>query len=284
MKKPIIFKYHNYREFLRDWLGYLKSNQSQLSLRNLARRSGISVSLISMIIKGERSMTTKQFEKISPFLKLDASEQSYLKQLILLIDGKSAEEKGNALKKLQRFQSYQTLHSEELEVHQYLSKWYYVVLREMINLSNFKKDANWVRTKLKKNLRTYEINESFRFLEKNGFIEIGKNGVIKAEKTVKCSEGIFKLSLSDFHKQMLKLASDSIDQIKTEERLILGHTVALTNTQFKEVKNIMIETLKKIEEISNKKNDDEKKENVYHIGLLNFPVTSLTTNEDGNDK
>ncbi|MCB0357742.1 MAG: TIGR02147 family protein [Bdellovibrionales bacterium] len=273
--KPIIWNYHNYREFLKDWLAYLKASQSAYSLRMIAKKTKISPSSITMVLKGQRTLTNNLLQKLTPYLNLNSQELSYLKLLIIVTDAKDPDKRLEALKKLQRFNDYRELHRQELETYKYLTKWFYVVIREMVNLDDFKNDPHWIREKLNKKLRSHEVSEALRFLEENGFIEVSNSKTIKADKLVQCIDGIYKLSLSDFHKQMLSMAANAIDKVSSENRLILGHTVALSPSQYNFAKEVLQEAINKLESLMPIPKNTEKKTDVYHFGLLSFPVTEI---------
>ena len=74
---PDIYNYHDYRQFLREWLQHLKS-EHKLSTRQVAKASGVSESYLSMVISGQRNLSEEQLRKLVPSLRLERSEASYL--------------------------------------------------------------------------------------------------------------------------------------------------------------------------------------------------------------
>lgn len=85
-------------------------------------------------------------------------------------------------------------------------------------------------------------------------------------------------SLSQFHSQMFDLATDSISTTARDSRWINGHTAAINASQFDRIRKILQESLQKIEEVTDKSGSGDE---VYHIGLLAFPVTQNGGREDG---
>ncbi|MCB0367223.1 MAG: TIGR02147 family protein [Bdellovibrionaceae bacterium] len=278
--QPDIHRYHDYREYLRDWVDHKRSTQPQFSLRKMALELKTSVSLLTMILKGDRNLSKELFEKLCPYLGLSASESSYLGQLKIVSDSDSQKDRVAALKRLQRFHGYQEQNSTDLEAHKYMAKWYYVAIREMTAMPDFQADPKWIRKRLKKKVSSREIREALAFLFDHGFIERDPKTkkVTIPTKQLDCSEGIYKLSLSQFHSQMFELATDSISTTPRERRWINGHTAAITAKQFEQIREILKEGLEKIEQITDK---SESGEEVYHIGLLAFPVTQNGGRENG---
>jgi uncharacterized protein (TIGR02147 family) len=90
------------------------------------------------------------------------------------------------------------------------------------------------------------------------------------EKQLDCFGGIYKLSLSEFHKQMFALAAESIDLVPRAERNLLGHTFSISQGAFDKVSEVLSEALEKIQKIEA---DDQGKDRLYHVGLAAFPLS-----------
>lgn len=268
--RPDIFRYHDYRAFLKDWLDYLKSSQSDFSIRILSARAGIAVGYLNMVLKNSRNLSEKALHKMLPFLEMKEAESKYLSALLKLSDSKLQDTRLAALKDMQVLH-LSTDRSKELEVHRYLSKWYYVAIREMANLPDFKLDPSWISVRLQKPVPIKEIAEAIEFLKSANFIQEMVDGSVKqTEKQLDCFSGIYRLSLAEYHKQMFTLAAESIDTVPREERNILGHTFAIDEKNFGEVKKLLEDLQKRLSELEK---SETKPSRVYHVGLLAFPLT-----------
>src|SRR5829696_5698054 len=129
--KPSIHSYHDYRVFLKDWITYRQREDPKLSLRYLAKQAELSVAYLSMILSGSRNFSNEALTRILPFLKLDVTEETYLRLLRTIADSESHEERQKALELIQGFSIYKDINSKETEVYRYLSHWYNVAIREM---------------------------------------------------------------------------------------------------------------------------------------------------------
>src|SRR4051812_1868361 len=112
---PVVFRYHDYRAFLKDWLDHLKS-QRKLSLRELARRAGVAAGTLPMFLSGKRSLAEETLDKLLPHLELDEASSSYLRNLCRLAESESHDERARTLRRLRRFHGYQSQSRAELEV------------------------------------------------------------------------------------------------------------------------------------------------------------------------
>ena len=238
--KPNIQNYHDYLEFLKDWTEYLKEQERGFSLRKIAKDAGIASGYLPMCFSRKRTLSFKFYEKIKPFLKLSAKEKRFLDLLRVISESEQPSERVQALTDFQKLKVYKENHHSELEAHQYLSRWYYVAIRELVNLPDFKNEPAWIQERLRGRISQKEILEGVQFLIKYGFILMDPSGKFKvAEKQLSCHEGVYKISLGEFHRQMLDIAKISIDDVPREERLLLGHTVALSKEQYEKVQPML---------------------------------------------
>ncbi len=271
MDRPSIFKYHDYKMFLKDWLAYLKVSQPSFSLRNIARESKLSPGLVSMIFSGDRPLTVKAASALSLPLQLSASESSYLKHLSILANSENASERQSALEKLQRFDGYKQGNQKELEAYKYLKKWYYVAIREMTAIHGFEWNAKWIQERLGPKLTLQEVKSAMDFLIEQKIVTIDKdNKVLKPDKTITAIDGVYKISLAAFHKEMLGLASEAIFKVERDRRHITAQTISVPRESVADIHKILDETSKKIHELTKNFNGGD---DVYHVSFLSFPLT-----------
>lgn len=278
-QKPRLFNYHDYRGFVRDWMAYSKLNYG-LSLRQIAVDTGLSVSFLSMMLAGRRKLSPKAIQKLLPIFEFTASEEEYFLLLQTIGDSESHQERVSALNKIHKLASYKKLNTKELEVYKYLSHWYYVAIREMVMLREFKLDAAWIQSQLNYFVPVPEINNAIAFLIDYGFIETLPNGGARLpEKRIECFEGIYKIALSSYYKEMFQLASDSIEKIPRVSRSLGFETMAISSENFEDVRKILEEARKKIEELGRQQKDPDA---VYHVSFAAFPlVGAAQSSEEG---
>lgn len=269
--RPDIFSYHDYREFLVSWFGYIKVIDASKTLREISRTADLSPGYLPLVLSGQRSLTLKSLKKLLPPLKLKPTEQSYLKLLVNLGEASTQEERSNALKQIQRFGSYKNKNKRELEVYKYLSRWYLVAIRELVSVQGFRWDAKWIQSKLKRHVPTIEIEKAMDFLGEHGFVTVNKDGEASVpNKSLNCEGGIFQLALADYRREMLMLASESIDKTEKDLRSLTGYTFAVDKENVDAVKKILAEAQSKIVELEQK----QKKANaVYHVEMSFFPLS-----------
>jgi uncharacterized protein (TIGR02147 family) len=270
MEKPNIYLFKDYRKYLKSMLEFLKNSPRRKSLRQIAKSINISPSYLSMIINGQRKLDLEWLDKISEIIYLTEQEKNYLKNLIKLNDGK-VEEKHDSFKKMAKFKTIKEKNKHDIEIYKYLTKWYCVAIREMATLPDFIADPNWIQKRLIKNIPLKDIKEALDFLISHHFIEVDQNlKCTNKFKRIDATQEVYKLALSGFHKELLSQAAESIYEVPSQNRLILGHTISLNKPDFDLAKEILDQALQKIQQLGQNKNLEPE---VYHISFTACPIT-----------
>ena len=273
--RPQIEKYHDYFIFLKDWLKYMKIHESNFSLRNLSRKANVAVGYLPMVLSGQRRLSESAFEKLIPHLNLTKREQKILNLLRTIGESENPEIRSEALTDLQKMKEYQLNNSSEIEVFKYLSRWENVAIREMLNLPDFQLSPAWIQERLNAKIGLTEIQNIIDFLKNHGFISLSPDGkTATAKKSLQCEDGVFRISLSDFHRQMLDKIEDSIENTPREQRSIMGHTRTLSSKEFAALKLKIADFINDLDTAKNTTQDLDSE--VYHITLAAVPLTSTT--------
>lgn len=218
------------------------------------------------------------FHKMLPELGLGIEEEAYLELLVLLKNAENQEAKMRYLKLMEQNANYKKHNQHETEVYRYLTHWYYVAIREMTGIKNFNDDPGWIANKLKNKVSKQEITKALKFLLENKFISKNQKGdYIPPEKTIKCYDGIFKLVLAQFHKEMFDLGIKSIHNTLRDFRNIKGHTFSIRFDQIPLAKKIIDDAEERLIELSN---SCEEGEVVMQGQLAVFPLTKLSGEEE----
>ena len=273
-----IYHFHDPILFLNEWFAYLKKEKNQFNLNELSKKSSLSPANLSLILSRQRPLTEKSFNKLINFIYLDAPERKYLNQLRIVDQSENSDLRIEALNQIVKICKSKSLNSNEYKVFEYLTKWYYVAIFEMFALDHFEWDSNWIQKRLVKKISLFEIDQSLEFLKAQGYVVQNETGKwVQAVAQMDCKDGIFKLSLGEFHRQMLSLASYSIDSVKREDRFIMGQTMALSKEDFLKIKNIINQAIVQINDVNKNVN---QRTDIYHIEIATFPLALENLKKD----
>ena len=269
-QRPNIFLYHDLIQFLNDWIEFLRKTKKDFSIRNFSKSSGIAQGYMNMILSRDRTLTEKSFFKIVGYLELQVDERKFLNLLRIVSQSEEPKTRLEAVDEMIKFKKFKKSNTAEIKTYEYLTKWHYVAIYEMFNLTNFDPQPEFIQKRLKQKLNLIEIQQALDFLQEHKFIVQTQNGIwTQAAAFLDCNEGIYKISLSQFHRQMLDLAHDSISSTKREDRCIIGQTMAVNRENFDQIKKILQQAMNVINELNKNSSD---KDNVYHIEVAAFPL------------
>src|SRR5581483_10273558 len=99
-KRPLIFQYHDYRAFFKDWFNYRKELDKDFSMRGLAGQTKLSTGYLPSVITGNRPISGKALAKIIPKLGLSQNEAAYLELMVTLSDGENQNVRVNAMNRM----------------------------------------------------------------------------------------------------------------------------------------------------------------------------------------
>lgn len=266
--KPKIYNYKDYREYLKEMFDFLKVQK--VSKRKIATTVGVSNAYLTMVVNGKRNLDLKYLENFADFFELNISERSYFKNLVIICDEEDSRKRSVAYKKLSKFRSYRDKNIEDVITHKYLDNWYYVAIRELSFSDDFQDDPFWIQEKFLPKLKIRDIENALNFLKKHKLLSSHD------ETHLNCSEGLYKLSLTHFHQDMLEVIGDSIPKVKRDDRNILGFTKSLDKKSFNKAKEIMQEALEKLEELT----PEDKGSDLYHFYFLASPLTYQKGNDN----
>lgn len=271
--KPDIFQYSNYREFLKDHFKQSRADNKGYSYRYFGTKAGFSSpNFLYLIIKGERNLTKEYLPKFANALKLTKKEQQYFENLVAFNQAKSPESKRYYLEQLHNFlntKTGKTLNTQQLD---FISKWHYSAIWEMVSLPQFEENPAWIRKHLRNKISISEINNAITKMLSMGFLTRDeKNRLVRTEKDLTTDEEVYHTAAYSFHQQMLSLAKEAIAETSGDNREVTGVTMAVSENQFKEIKR-MVRDFKNniVRYVSNSSDIPEK---VYHVNLSLFPLS-----------
>ncbi len=272
MNKPDIRHYHDYRLYLKDRIAFEKESRPRFSLRKLSEEVKVAPGFLPMFLSGDRSISSEMLERVGAGLGLNQEERKYLQGLRTIAESQSQDLRLEALEELQKSRGYRESNPKELEVRQYLTEWFNIVIRELVNVDGFKWDPKWIRSRLRVKVPLSSVEKAMGFLLENGFVRKDGGRMRVVNKKLECTGEIFRLVFGQFHREMLKLASEALDTVPHAERSITGLTFPIPVNRFGEVFKILDETLDRIDALSA---DSKGADAVYHVGISLFPLTQM---------
>jgi len=277
-----VFKYNNYRQFLRDYYAEKKRTTGYFTHRYFAQIAGFSSPVfIKLVIDGKANLGKKSIEQICRAMNLSASESSYFENLVWFNQVKSSDKKHHFLQNLRALNEQYEVEVLDTEKYDFYSKWYHSVLREIAPNTNLKDDFAALGELLIPALKKRETKKALKLLQQLQLLQKQEDGSYKqVKKIVSTGSEVESLAIRDLHIQMARLALYALETISKEERDISGLTMGVSRKTVssikEEVKNFRERIMRIIAE------DENPVDQVYRLNLQFFPLSRLfKKNEEG---
>lgn len=273
-----IYGYTNYRKYLHDYYEFKKRGPRGYSYRNFAKSAGFSSpNIMKLIIEGKRNLSHESIAKVIQALSFSGAMGEYFTALVLMNQASSDEEKAIHFNTLQKLTPHAKKRDLNVEGLKYLSHWLHATLREMAQFPDFKDDPYWIARRLVFPVTIGEIGNALSFLFDEKFIEKTDQGFKIGDHMVLSSDEVRSLAIRNYHRQMLELARQSLENLPMESREFGALTLNLPESALPELKAKLKAIRKDLHEwslqISQHASNNERAEAVTQINFQMFPLS-----------
>lgn len=272
-EKPCVLSYDNYRSYLKNWYEWMKATKHGFSYRAFSRWANFSSpNHLQLIIQGKRNITSSTIEIFTKLLKLNRRETKYFELLVRLNQAASPEEKGKTLQEMSIFYKKFKNNLPHTQI-EYLSKWFYSVLRELLTVKGVRFERHFLAKKIGRGVTPRQIDEAIDKLLEIGLISKGPDGKFKQnDVTLTTGPETQEAAAYLYHNQMLFLAIEALKKQKPTERNFSGITLACSKADIPEISEIITDCRHRIlgylEDKCKKENED-----VYQLNIQLFRLT-----------
>jgi uncharacterized protein (TIGR02147 family) len=239
-------------ELLKKTLAERCAKNPQYSVRAFARATGISHTVLSLVMSGKRTLSKKAALKLADHLEMDPKQR----QALL-----ASKEKIQA-------NDYQTLSLDTFDV---ISDWYHYAILSLLELPEAEFDAKWIAQRL--GINPLNAKMAMERLQRVGLIEQDDEGRWRQSgKPLKIDNEISTVATRKFHKQLLELAAASIDRDPVPVRDFSSMTFTLDPSQVEYARKRIREFRRELVAELEVKGSPS---NVYNFALQLYPLTQI---------
>lgn len=275
MKKlrPNIFEYDNYRTFLKDLYDALKGSQPSFSFRYFSNKAGFrSPNFLKLVMEGKRNVSPTSIEKFSQALDLNKEETIFFRNLVLLNQAATVEERKFYAEQLMRSRFYRKVHPLKQAQYDYYSKWYSIPIRELVGVTGFREDPDWVAHQLIPPITASEAKNALEELEQLGLIRRENGKLVQTDAFVSTGDEVSSGSVALFHKEMMQKGAESIDRFPAPEREISSVTVGVSVKAAMQMKDLVQRFRRELLTIASQ---SDKTQSVYQVNFQLFPLSKI---------
>lgn len=269
-----IFRYLDYRLFLRDLIQAMKLQKRDFTMRTFAESAGFgSPSYLKMVIDGQRKLTNDSVERFAQALEITGREKDYFVALVKYNQEVDPDKKKTLFETVTALRPRKTLTALDRQQLKFFTVDYYSCIREMILLEDFVEDAKWIAARCIPRISPAQAREALDALLQLGLIKRDEQGkLVQTDSVVGTQAQTEVVESFNFHEAILSKARQALSHVKQEDR----HFEALTIPVNAEVAKIIGQKITKLieESLDEVNTDGQKYEEVYQLSVQFFPATT----------
>lgn len=235
-----------------------------------------------LIIKGQRKLTRNTIQKVSQALGLRGYEKQYFDTMVLYTHASKPEDLDKHLQKLVSLKGRCVGNTSDEQVLRFYSQWHHAVIFELVGVTPFNSDPQWIQGKLNFHLSEREIQESLTMLETMGLIrfdaELKRH--VKTVNDFETHSEVVDIGATQFHKRMIDLGKSSIENLPPDERDIGAVTIAVSPNGLKRIKQEVQAFRNYLMFIASQ---DQGASEMMQVNIQAFALTNLKGDREGQD-
>ncbi len=268
-----IFKYTDYREFIRDYYLYMKSVKPTFTYRTLSALAGINSSgFYPLVVQGKRNLTDSVIARTSSAMGLSPQESQYFTCLVKFNQARSLQKKNEYFEKLIEIMNRKDVMFIKESQFDIFSEWYHSAIRELAVCRDFEGDYRKLGQMLRPEITAKQARQSIELLLKLGFLKEENGKLIQTSPVLTTGPDIKSHQILNYQVQMLKLALEAFDRFGPNELLSNSSTTFRISREtfelFKSKNRAHRQELLKIAE------QDSSADQVYQLNINMFPLSN----------
>lgn len=228
MKRPQIYDFLSYVDFIRSLIEYHKTSNSKFSHRQFATRIGLkSPSTLHSLLNGKSKIARKKALKFADALELRAQERTFFYHLVDLGLAKHPFERKEILDRLAKEKKFRERHPLLAAQIRYYTNWYYPMVREALHFSNPAKSPGDIRKRLVWPLEESQVHQALEDLQELGLVQKVQGQWRPTHELVHAPDRIGGELLFSYQETMIGLGAKALHQLKSRERDIRSSTFCM---------------------------------------------------------
>lgn len=271
-----IIYYTDYRKFLKDYYTTRKAQVKGFTYQVFAQKAGFSAaSFLKMVIDGKKNLTKTSCAQVAEAMHLTKKSTEYFTCIVGFTQEKSIERKKEYLAKIDRYRKKNVPEIVLPGEYDYLRHWLHAVVREMVELKDFKEDPEMIAQRLHYGVRPEDVKKSLEFLLQHGFLTRNLLGRLKKKDKTLSTGDIphneeLELIARQYHLQSIQLAQRAVSELPKDSRNVVSGTFSMSQKNYesacKRIQNLFYELLEMGA-------SDEGADQVFQLNINLFPMS-----------
>jgi uncharacterized protein (TIGR02147 family) len=271
-----VFRYRDFREYLAAF--YEAKKKHGYSYRAFAKAAALGApNYLKLVIEGERNLSQAMAERFAEACRLAGDSRGYFLDLVAFNQAQSDEVRNVVHARLCQYPRFRAAQPLELAQKDYHSHWYIPVVRELVALSSFREDPEWIAQVVFPPIEKQEAAAALAVLHKLEMVEHDAQGRLRqTARALSTGEQARGLYIRNYHAEMMQRATAAMEAVPAAERFVASLTLSASEARFEAIRQRVIEFRKEVMELCDA---DPEPERVMQLNLQWFPVSGVVAME-----
>jgi len=277
-----VFRYLDYRPYLRDWYADAKKNRPGFSLRSFSKTAGFrSTNFFKLVMDGDRNLTEKSVLPFMRGLSLTKQEQEFFKNLVFFTQTRAFDKKDFYYQKMLQSRKFSALKPLEKKAYDFMISWYHPAVRELVVAKDFDGTPEYLSERIRPPITVAQAARSLDLLTALGFIQRTPDGRwIQSDALITTGAELQSRALLLYHQKILELSKTRLLELAPEKRDVSSLTLGVLPEQIPALKEKIREFRSEIMKfVSTNENQSE----VVLLNIQMFPITGPRETTEGKE-
>lgn len=271
LKKPNVFAYNNFREFLSDYYNFRSVEDPNFTKAFICRELGLpnTRSFFNDILRG-KNITPVKLPLLVKLLELSKEESQYFRVLVNFNQSTDPDEKELLLDQLI---SLNRTPKEIVppSVYAYYKEWHHSAVRAIINTFDFSDDYKLLSRMVMPSITAKQARESIRLLKQLRLIKKNEQGFYKPTAKVITTGAVAKDDIiKQYQSKTIEVARAAIFANHNQPKRVLTKVLSFSEDAYKQIEKRFNKFNAEITSIVHK--DEKAADRVYHLDVMLFPI------------
>lgn len=251
--------------FLKNEIFLRQQRNSSYSLRAFARDLETSPAVMSLVLQGKRAVTKEKAIAWADSMKFSLEQKNKFLAAVTLDHEARIDPIQRRTRAIEEKMAYMQLKHDEFAL---ISDWWHFGIMNLPKLKDYVSDSTWMAKKL--GISTEQCSEALLRLERLGLMEKKDGDWRRTLNSVEVASDLPSEAIRSFHRQNIRRALSSVDEVDIEARDISSIMVTCDKSKLVEAKK-RIRLFRK--ELAAFLGSEPKGEEVYSLNIQLFPQT-----------
>lgn len=264
-----IFDYLDYRDLLKEAFEERKAASPLYSYRMMAEALGQDTSNIFRILQKDAHLPARCQSRAIEYLNLTGRSAEYFVQLIAYAREKNQKARHEILEKALALRDVANRQLGENELA-YFRDWWIVAVRSLLEVVDGHAHPATIAERLRPKISEAEVKKALDMLLELGLVKKASSGRIVLSDAHLNAGGEKKTqAVRHFQRQILSLASESLERFPKEQRDVSTLTLAVDHTAFVEIREMLREFRQQVQK---RVEDSTGPDRVMQLSMAFFPL------------